>query len=169
MDTVEAKHTIFVFIPSYRDSEATHTIQCLFDTATDASRVFVGVYLQDDMDLVIADDHAANVRVLRVPWAEAKGPCFARAQAKCLYGGEEYVLMLDSHMRVVQDWDELLIKMLSLCPSAKPILTAYPAGYEIPATGTRHWSDALLDSDPSVPFLTFSQFGQGVDACHCLL
>jgi hypothetical protein len=46
---------------------------------------------------------------------EATGPCFARHVTQSLYRGEDYFLSLDSHMRMVQNWDELLIEELSLC------------------------------------------------------
>ncbi len=43
---------------------------------------------------------------------------------------QEYYLQIDSHMRFLQDWDELLIQQLNSCPSQKPVLSTYPAGYE---------------------------------------
>jgi hypothetical protein len=51
-----------------------------------------------------------------------------------LYAGEEYTLQIDSHMRFTRHWDETLIRMLRQlvdeCGIPKPILTAYPHGYE---------------------------------------
>lgn len=48
--------SIFVSLPAYRDVEAQHTIQCLFDTAARPERVSVGVFHQckpgDEIDRI---------------------------------------------------------------------------------------------------------------------
>lgn len=38
--------------------------------------------------------------------------------------------MLFTLFRFVDGWDQLLFKLLEQCNSKKPILTAYPVGYE---------------------------------------
>lgn len=70
---------VFVFIPSYRDSETVHTVQCLLDTATHGARVRVAVFLQGDEPFDVVD---ARVRVRRVDANAARGPCVARAQGE---------------------------------------------------------------------------------------
>jgi hypothetical protein len=42
------------------------------------------------------------------------------------------VLQIDSHMRFADHWDEKLIAMLARCPSARPILSTYPAAFTPP-------------------------------------
>jgi hypothetical protein len=65
--------TIFVLIPSYRDTELVHTLTCLFDTAREPGRVFVGVFLQDqdDVQLTLDERWAPNVRIKR--WDQGCG------------------------------------------------------------------------------------------------
>jgi len=45
--------------------------------------------------------------------------------------GEEYFLQIDAHTRFLKGWDEMVIKQLAMCPSAKPCLTQYPSDYKI--------------------------------------
>jgi hypothetical protein len=68
--------TIFVSIPAYRDIEAQHTINCLFDTAKYPQRVFVGVFHQikdgDKID-VFPSSRPNQVRELRIDADQATG------------------------------------------------------------------------------------------------
>ncbi len=164
--------SIFVSIPSYRDSEAQHTIACLFEQARWPGRVFVGVYHQvkcpeDDGVFRVASPLPDNVRSMVVDADEATGPCKARHVIQTqLYRGEDYVLSLDSHMRLVQHWDEICIAELAKCPVPdRAILTCYPPPYELPSRSedehedTSTWRDALLSLDARPPYLDFGTFG----------
>jgi [Skp1-protein]-hydroxyproline N-acetylglucosaminyltransferase len=160
--------TIFVSVPSYRDGEAQHTIACLYEQARWPERVFVGVYHQ-----VKAGEDAAvfrvpaplpdNVRSLVVDAEEATGPCKARhVIQQRLYRGEDYLLSLDSHMRLVQHWDELMLAEIAKCPNPdRAILTCYPPPYELLASSGESvtWRDAVLSSDPKPPYLVCGGFG----------
>lgn len=132
--------TIFVAIPSYRDSECRHTVDDLLLKAHHPERVRVGVCLQqseddgeDDPREYFASKYSpAQVRVKWVDYRHAAGPCVARAEAQKLWEGEAFYLQIDSHMRFRHGWDAFLIAELAKCPSAKPILTTYPLGYTLP-------------------------------------
>ncbi len=63
---------------------------------------------------------------------------------------EEYYLSIDSHTRFTEGWDVDIITLLHRCPSRKPILTGYPAGYELPN---------VLSTDTHPPFLCAKGFG----------
>ncbi|KAG7389730.1 Egl nine 3 [Phytophthora boehmeriae] len=135
-DLVE-KMSIFVSIPSYRDSECRHTIDDLYAKATFPGRISVGIYLQtDETDTTRAylesKYSSSKVRVHCVDYRDAAGPCVARAHAQKLWQGEKYHLQIDSHMRFRPGWDCFLISELESCPSTKPILTTYPLGYTLP-------------------------------------
>ena len=52
--------------------------------------------------------------------AESRGACWARRQAQGVYGGEDFLLQIDSHMRAVENWDELLVKTWKECSDAVP-------------------------------------------------
>lgn len=178
---MEDSDTIFVLIPSYRDPELPHTLYSLFETAADSSRVFVGVYEQEDVDappLELSPRWRQQVRVHRVPWTLARGPCFARAEAAKLYAGERFVLYLDSHMRMAVHWDSLLLEQWRMCQSDRAILTTYPVGYEMGFEGgTRHWSDAKVTTaglDNSIAYrligaLSFSWIPTSVRLFLCFL
>ncbi|CAI5703358.1 unnamed protein product [Peronospora effusa] len=134
-----AKHpSIFVAIPSYRDSECRHTVDDLLAKATILDRVFVGICLQtdsdDDTQLYLESKYSSSkIRVHWVNYRKAAGPCVARAQAQKLWRGEEFYLQIDSHMRFRPGWDCFLINELGKCVAAKPILTTYPLGYTLPS------------------------------------
>jgi len=126
--------TIFVAIASYRDPECIHTIKNLFDRAEFPDRINVGVCLQlkssSDQELVIPP--ALQLQVSQYDISESKGACWAKKKAIGLCSGEDYVLMIDSHMRFAEGWDNKMIGMLNQCPSKKAILSTYPAAYEPP-------------------------------------
>ena len=158
--------TIFVSIISYRDSELPHTVRDLFLTATHPDRVKVGIVYQlnsaaDDATCRLLPEHLSDfdelttdstaeggkksrkgefyhhhVRTLSLPHTEAKGPIFARHLAASLYGGENFVLQIDSHMRFRRGWDAYLIHLLETIEQTegcdKVVLSTYPLGYHLP-------------------------------------
>ena len=72
-----------------------------------------------------------NIRVIRLSHYEAKGPIYARALIEQhLLQDELYFLQLDSHMLMVQHWDELCISQLLQCKSDRAILTTYPHNFD---------------------------------------
>jgi len=125
--------SIFVNIASYRDPECQWTVKDLFEKATYPDRINVGICWQFDPE---EDKHCfevvtrpEQVRMLPVDWREAEGVCWARWQTQQLWEGENYTLMIDSHMRFVPGWDELMIQELAACESAKPVLSCSPVPY----------------------------------------
>lgn len=128
---------IFVSIASYRDSECQWTVQDLFKKAAKPERLFVGICWQvvpeEDSDCFeIPSPRPEQCRLVTYHVSQSEGVGWARAQAHRLWQGEEYVLNIDSHMRFVEGWDELMIAQLKACPGAKPLLTSYPPGYVPP-------------------------------------
>jgi hypothetical protein len=70
---------------------------------------------------------------LDIPYEESKGVCWARNLTQQLYGGETYTLQIDSHMRFVKDWDDILIKMIKGLQKdgyEKPLLTGYVPSFD---------------------------------------
>jgi len=131
------KPTIFVQIASYRDPECQWTVKELFEQAAHPERIHIGICWQFDREADKAcftepSPRPNQTRVVLVDAKDSQGVCWARAQAQSLYRGEDYVLMIDSHMRFVKDWDERMIEELNLCPTHKALLTHYPPGYKPP-------------------------------------
>ena len=149
----DEESSIFVSIPSYRDSEVVPTIIDLIQHARKPERVFVGLVLQCDpvlegrevldklfllhyktaKNVTLSKWAECNLRFITVHHRQATGPCWARAMAQRLVQNERYILQIDSHMRFRQNWDDFLLQQLHLCPDPdKSILTTYPIGYTLP-------------------------------------
>jgi Rps23 Pro-64 3,4-dihydroxylase Tpa1-like proline 4-hydroxylase/peroxiredoxin/GT2 family glycosyltransferase len=133
---------IFINIASYRDPECQWTVKDLFEKANNPDRIFVGICWQFDekedqhcFEVVTRPD---QVRILPVDWRDAEGVCWARYQTQQLWDGEEYNLMIDSHMRFVPGWDDLMINELAACDSPKPFLSCSPAAYTPPNQLSTH-------------------------------
>lgn len=131
--------TVFVSVPSYRDTDCTKTLQSLFANAEHPERVFVGLYEQNDPDTpeenctLVGTPYAryeANVRRTRVPHTDAKGPLWARQHITEMYAGETYFLMVDAHTVFLRNWDTRMAQELDYLRDhhgvAKPILSSYP-------------------------------------------
>jgi len=126
-------YTIFVSIASYRDDICNSTIKSLYDNAKNPGLIFVGICQQnnykEDIDC-INDIDFKNIRIIRIPFYEAKGPTYARYLCSTLWNGEEYFLQIDSHTTFVKNWDEKCINMINeikkLGMSNKPVLSHYP-------------------------------------------
>jgi len=127
---------IFVRIASYRDRECQWTVKDLFEKATHPDRISVGISWQfdekDDAHCFEVTTRTDQVSIVPNDWRDSEGVCWARAQTEMLWNGEEYTLQIDSHMRFVSGWDELMIAELAACPSPKAVLTSSPAKYTPP-------------------------------------
>ena len=129
---------IFVSIASYRDSQCQYTIRDMFEKARFPERIVAGVCHQvapDDHECFMLDlDHwASQIRTYFLPHTDSKGPCFARAMIqKHLMQDEEFYFQIDSHMRFVLHWDQVLLDQLDACPSPRPVITSLQASYELP-------------------------------------
>lgn len=127
---------IFVNIASYRDPECQWTVKDMYEKATHPDRIFAGICWQFDP---VEDKHCfevvtrpEQVRVMPVDWREAEGVCWARHHTQQLWEGEEYTLMIDSHMRFVPGWDEQMFTELAACATDKAVLSSSPVRYEPP-------------------------------------
>lgn len=154
----QSQPTIFVQIAAYRDVECQWTIKDLYEKAAHPERINVGVCWQvhktEDADCFeIASPYPKNTMNLMVDIQRSKGVCWARHRAQSLYDGEDYVLMIDSHMRFIPNWDLAIREQLKACKSEKPFLSCYPPGYTPP-------NNLLPDPRPSVMCArAFDNFG----------
>jgi hypothetical protein len=142
-----ASETIFVGIACYRDAECRPTVADLFTKAAQPERISVGVVMQSMPDDAFGFEHPGT-RFEHIDARDSQGVCWARNRVRALWRDESHVLQIDSHMRFADRWDALLLDQLARCPSAKPMLTTYPPGYELP--------NNLILSDPI--FLAPKQF-----------
>jgi len=146
---------IFVNIASYRDTECQWTIRDLFAKAAKPDRIFVGLCWQfvpdDDADCFQVETRPDQVRRIDFHAKESRGVCWARNQAQALWRDEEFTLQIDSHMRFVEGWDEILLEMYVACPTDRAVLSSYPVAYTPPddlvppgvTTMSAKWFDAV--------------------------
>ena len=128
---------IFVQIASYRDPQLIPTIKDMLSNAKKPKNLVLGIARQfspeDGFDNLDEFRNDKRFRILDIPYQDAKGVCWARHQVQQLYGGEEYTLQIDSHMRFVKDWDDILIKMIKGLQKdgyKKPLLTGYVSSFD---------------------------------------
>jgi [Skp1-protein]-hydroxyproline N-acetylglucosaminyltransferase len=131
------ENSIFVSIASYRDDVCTDTLDSLFKMAENPNRIFVGICQQnnstedtDCLSAIINTPLENNVRIIRIPHYEAKGPTYARYLCSTLWNGEQYFLQIDSHTKFVKGWDTICINMIQSIKknklSLKPVISYYP-------------------------------------------
>jgi len=127
------KDKIFVQIASYRDPELIPTIKDCIAKAKYPGRLTFGICWQhsteDEWDNLDEFKDNPSFTIMDVPWNESKGLCWARHHIQKMWKGEKYTMQLDSHHRFLQDWDEVLIEMMDMTGSPKPIITAYAGMY----------------------------------------
>lgn len=125
---------IFVQVPEYRDSELDATLQDLAEKTARPERLRVVVLSQRRADDPPVKEPARlkdALEVLAVPAEASRGPNWARRRLQDAYAGEEYSLLIDSHLRFLPGWDTLAVAMLGNLAelSPKPVLTAYLPSY----------------------------------------
>ena len=128
---------IFVQIAAYRDPQLIPTIENMLENAKRPKNIVIGVARQfhpeDGFDDLSKYEKDKRFRVLNIPYTESKGVCWARNQVQQLYGGEEYTLQIDSHMRFEKNWDDEMIKMIKQLQKKgykKPLLTGYVSSFD---------------------------------------
>ena len=129
-------NNIFVQIASYRDPQLIPTLKSMIENAKNPKKLIIGICRQfhpdDKFDVLDEYKNDKRFRVTDVLYSESKGVCWARNQVQQLYGGEEYTLQIDSHMRLEKNWDETLIKMIKKLQKKgfeKPLLTGYVSSF----------------------------------------
>lgn len=122
--------TILIEIAAFRDPELIPTMMAAITMAANPDRLHFAVCYQGDDDAEAARVAAfPNTRVKRFREQDAPGTCAARYEASRLYGGEDYVLHIDSHMRFASFWDACAIDQYGRCPGDKRVLTEYTRNY----------------------------------------
>jgi hypothetical protein len=128
---------IFIQIASYRDPQLVPTIKDMLANAKKPKNLVFSIARQfhedDGFDNLDEWRKDKRFKILDIPYTESKGVCWARNLTQQLYDGETYTLQIDSHMRTVKDWDEILIKMVKGLQKdgyPKPLLTGYVPSFD---------------------------------------
>lgn len=135
---------IFVSVASYRDDECANTINDCFLKAENPSRVFIGICQQNaenDKDCIydnhneIINKFKNNIRIIRIPFYEAKGPIYARFLCSSLLdkNNEDFYFQIDSHTIFIKNWDTILLSMIDEIKTLKlslyPVISYYPKDF----------------------------------------
>jgi glycosyltransferase involved in cell wall biosynthesis len=130
-------NTIFIQIAAYRDPQLSPTLKDMIEKAKYPENLRIGIAWQhkegDEWDDITQYKNDSRFRILDINYKESKGVCWARNAVQSLYKGEKYTLQLDSHHRFVQDWDAILIDMLTQLQeegSPKPLITSYIPSFD---------------------------------------
>jgi hypothetical protein len=130
--------SIFVSIASFRDPDCKNTISNLLQRAAHPELLSFGVCNQVihhlDRDCLLSTSIAPRIAIDEVDASLSRGACWARSRIQKLWRNEDYYFQIDSHMRFVQGWDEVLINMLRNCPAEKAVLSTYPLTFTPPDT-----------------------------------
>ena len=119
---------IFISIASHRDPELINTIRDCIDKASNPNRITFGVLDQDETPLNIA---MKSVKYRFMHYSLSTGCHEARNYINMfLYSNEDYYLMIDSHMRFIEGWDDKLIKDLENLPE-KSVISGFPCRYAL--------------------------------------
>lgn len=122
---------IFIPIASFRDYELPLTILDVINKANHPERLTFSVILQFDDDKDTGEDcinHLLDkypIKIEKYHWTESWGGCWARNKAQRYYNDERYSLQIDSHMRMIKGWDDILIENMNelRLKSPKPIIS----------------------------------------------
>lgn len=123
--------TIFIHLPAYREPELLPTIKDALAQAKYPENLRFGICRQfhpnDNFDNVDEFRNDPRFRIIDIPYEQAKGLPYARAQINTLIQDETYILQLDAHHRFIKNWDVELIQMHQQMEGKghKPILTGY--------------------------------------------
>jgi len=145
-DAIGSKHggheTIFLSLASYRDPECRPTVESIFERAKYPHRIRVAIIDQRDdgegdpscnVPAVPCDQDPDQVlcrfsHLIDYQEYEAHlmvGPTFARHIGHRMYRGEYFSMQIDSHVRMVEHWDEDIIDQWRSTGNEMAVLTTY--------------------------------------------
>ena len=129
------KEEIFIQIASYRDPELGDTLNSLYLKAQFKQRLKFSICWQHSKmeEFPKLSIPIKQINIIDIDYKDSKGANWARSINQQFYNNEEYSLIIDSHLRFVQNWDIKLInlhKILKKKGIDKPLITGYPPPYD---------------------------------------
>ena len=105
---------ILVLLASFLDDDLPNTIKSCVENARHPDNIRFAVFLQHDEKLAtIVDDLPYDIVTRKAHYTESKGIGWARDIVNSLYTDEDYILQIDSHIRMAKDWDTILVDELN--------------------------------------------------------
>ena len=138
----QGKETIFVMVASYRDPECRPTVEDLFLRAKYPERIRVAIIDQRssvDGDPVCGVNERECEQNPSQPLCQYRnlidymeyeaqlmvGPTFARHLGHRMYRGEYFVMQVDSHIRMVTDWDNDIVQQWKSIGNEMAVISTY--------------------------------------------
>ena len=106
---------IFIAIASHLDLELKNTLINIIEKAKYPENLVFSICLQHDdkpgTDANCIDDlvQQYGMHIDKYHYSVGEGGCWARQISQQHFNGEKYSFQIDSHMRFIQDWDEIII------------------------------------------------------------
>lgn len=129
--------TIFINIPSYKDPELWMTIDDFLKNAKNPDRVYFGVTnqpedIKNDKE-IYSRYNKDKVLVDIVEPGSIVGCQPARKNSHKFYNNQDYYLNMDSHMRSIENWDDLMINEFEDIEArrGKSVITGYVNDYTL--------------------------------------
>ena len=130
IDPINNNNKIFVSIACFMDNDIINTIDECLVKAKYPENIIFGVCLQYDPSDNFFEkyDNHPQVKVVKMPYNEAKGPAYARGLIYDLFRDEDYFFQIDCHTRFFQYWDDKIINHYTKCCSIYPkvVISHYP-------------------------------------------
>ena len=132
----------FIQIASYRDPQLKLTIKHCIERAKYPENLVFCICWQhsseDTWDELDEFKDNPQFTILDFDYKESKGACWARYQTQKYWSNEPYSLQLDSHMRFIENWDEVLLDVWGSLGDPKAIITGYPPNFN-PESSEEQW------------------------------
>lgn len=130
------KNTIFVNIASYRDPELGLTVKDCYEKSKNPENLFFSIIsdANDNEHSNLSFIPEKQIKYIKRDISKSSGVCSARSLAMNGSSEFDHVLLIDSHSRFVQFWDEEILSMYKKSQSfygERIIITSYPTGYGI--------------------------------------
>lgn len=141
---------IFVNVAAYRDPDLPNTVESLQDTAKGDIRI--GIVNQGSPRM----GARTGVTEVHIHPEETRGAGWARYIGYTLREGEPWIYQCDSHIRMLPEWDELLIADYEKIGQRHVVLSAYPANFKQNIDGVQsiirraHFEGARLVGEAAV-------------------
>ena len=126
---VKNNEKIFVSIASYRDPDVVNTVDSLLDNSDDPDNLRIVIVDQwGNHPDEVRPQPSKNVEVVRIPYQQSKGCCWARYMSQKKYTDEKYYMQIDAHSRAMSGWDTFATDTLNELLEdgvEKPVLSTY--------------------------------------------
>ena len=162
---IHTGNTIFVSIASYRDLELVPTVENLLKNARNPKNIYISLVVQDkrfpDFSQLFSDYGIMGYSYQKIHYTNAKGVGYARHLAQQpISNAHRYYLQIDSHTRMIPDWDYWMIKDHKMVTEiwGRSILSTYPPAYNILRDGSYTVDDSyvpvvkILKADDDIKF-----------------